>query len=162
MDRPHNLMQADHAGEAGPEPSEQLRNDPVTASRSSNVTLGPSSPATVRAASLTRARRAPSRWSIGEDVRRDSGLRRVVDRRRRRVPRPHATDGARFHHHPPRGAGARALRLSLPAMRSPSTMRRSARRSPRWWRASSRSPASAQAIAAGTASMIEQKGHASS
>ena len=43
MDRPHNLMQADHAGEAGPEPSEQLRNDPVTASRSSNVTLGHSS-----------------------------------------------------------------------------------------------------------------------
>ena len=33
VDRPHNLRQADYAGEAGPEPSEQLRNHRVTSSR---------------------------------------------------------------------------------------------------------------------------------
>src|SRR5215216_2427382 len=91
---------------------------------------GVSSPHVVWLFRIPRRRLSHSLVVQGEDVRRDSGLRRAVDRRRRRVPPPRATDGARFHYHPPHGLGAHGPLLSMPAMRTPSTMRRSARQSP--------------------------------
>ena len=94
--------------------------------------------------------------------RRCSGRRRAAGRRRRRVRRPRAGGGARRPRSP--SARCRCARASAIAACHAVPFHSAADRSAtaRCSRASSRSPASAQATAAGTASMTLQKVQASS